>query len=66
MSVYVYWARLAESRADHEMRAYQFRALAGGRRDRRSKRLRIASTALNEANRHWLSVVVHMLTWGLS
>lgn len=72
MTPHAYWARLAESRADHEIRMYlmaedkRATALRSGRSTRRDgRRLRDASRAYDEAVRHWLSLVVDVLAWGL-
>ncbi len=68
-----YWARVAEMRAEHEIRMYLMHediratALRSGRRTRRNGRaLRDAVRAHNEATRHWLALVVEALSWGLS
>lgn len=73
MSVHVYRAHLAESRAEHELRMYVMSedkravALRSGRNTRREgRRLREAARALDEANRHWVACAVQLLTWGLS
>lgn len=73
MSVHIYRARLAEARAEHELRMYVMAedkravALRSGRNARReSRRLRDAERAVSEANRHWIAAAVALLTWGLS
>lgn len=72
MTLHAYRARLAESRAEHEIRMYimaeDIRATAtrSGRHTRRNGRaLRDAVRAHSEAARHWLAAVVELLTWGL-
>lgn len=55
-----YWAKLAESRAEHEIRMLETGPTLGARR--LAKRLRVAASALSEADRHWLALTVEMLT----
>lgn len=68
-----YWARLAESRAEHAIRMFlmaenrRATAIRSGRHTRREgRRLRDAARARDEATRHWLALVVEVLAWGLS
>lgn len=53
-----YWAKLAESRAEHEIRMLEMES--GGRRA--SRRVWRATSAISEADFHWLALTVEMLT----
>lgn len=56
-----YWAKLAEGRAEHEIRMLEMES--GGRRAGRArKRAWKAMSALSEADFHWLALTVEMLT----
>lgn len=75
MSLHVYRAHLASTRAEHELRMYvmaedkRASALRVGRNARRprstARRLRYAAAAMREAERHWTAALVDLLTWGL-
>lgn len=56
-----YWAKLAESRAEHEIRMLEMES--GGRlASRARRRVWRATSAISEADSHWLALTVEMLT----